>query len=122
MARAILIAGLVFGSVMTANPGVAKAAAFDGSWSVLVITEEGTCDRGYRYAVKVSDGRVAYQGDAAVQLNGTVSPAGAVAVSIGRGDQTAQGTGKLTATAGQGTWRGRGSAGECKGTWQAERT
>ncbi len=100
---------------MVAGPRAAFAAPQDGNWSVLVITEQGTCDRGYRYSVNVANGRVVYQGDAAVSLNG------AVKVSIKGGDKDASGTGRLSANTGSGTWRGSGSAGTCTGSREAER-
>ncbi len=121
MTRASLFAGLVLGSAMLVNPGVATAEVFDGAWNVLIVTESGTCDRGFRYDVKVGNGRVAYAGNASIDLSGTVAANGAVKVNISKGDQSAAGTGKLSATTGAGTWRGRGSAGECQGIWQAER-
>ena len=97
------------------------AATHDGNWSVLIITEKGTCDKGYRYAVGVADGQVRYQGDASINFNGSVQPSGAVKVAIRLGDKGANGTGKLTATSGAGTWSGAGGAGECAGRWEAER-
>lgn len=121
MTRASLFAGLILGSAMIVNPGVAKAAVFDGSWNVLIMTESGTCDRGFRYDIKVENGRVAYSGTASIDLSGTVAANGAVKVSISKGNQSASGTGRLSASSGEGTWRGRGAAGECQGRWLAER-
>ena len=69
----------------------------------------------------VADGRVSYQGDASVNLTGTVAPNGAVSVSIKIGDQGASGTGRLMESAGAGTWRGIGSTSTCAGRWEAER-
>jgi hypothetical protein len=116
-----ILAALPLALAMAAGPRAAFAASQDGNWSVLVITEQGTCDRGYRYSVNVANGRVVYQGDAAVSLNGTVAPNGAVKVSIKGGDKDASGTGRLSANTGSGTWRGSGSAGTCTGSWEAER-
>lgn len=99
----------------------AGAANHDGNWSVLVITEKGNCDKGFRYNVAVADGRVRYQGDTAVSFNGTVEPSGAVKVSIRLGEQGANGTGRLMADSGAGTWRGAGKSGDCTGRWEAER-
>jgi hypothetical protein len=96
-------AALPLGLAIASGPPAALAAAQDGNWRVLVITDKGTCDRGYRYNVKVADGRVSYQGDAAVSLTGTVAPNGAVQVSIKGGDKDASGTGRLSANAGAGT-------------------
>jgi hypothetical protein len=104
-----------------AVPPAAVAAIHDGTWSVLIVTEKGTCDKGFRYNVAVAGGQVRYQGDAKVDFNGTVEPSGAVKVSIKLGEQGASGTGRLTADSGSGTWRGVGSSGGCSGTWEAER-
>ena len=99
----------------------AKAAPQDGNWSVLIITEKGTCDKAYRYSVGVANGEVRYKGDASVNFNGTVDAGGAVKVTIRLGEQGANGTGRLSKDSGQGTWRGVGSGGECAGHWEAER-
>jgi hypothetical protein len=106
---------------IAANPPSAHAASHNGSWSVLIITDKGPCDRGYRYSLKVSNGRVRYQGEAGVNLRGTVVPNGLVRVSIKLGGQGASGTGRLSANSGVGTWRGIGSSGTCSGHWEAER-
>ena len=116
-----LMAAAAFGFGLVAAPPAAFAATHDGNWSVLVITEKGTCDKAYRYSVGVTNGQVRYQGESAVNFNGTVSSNGAVKVNIRLGEQGANGTGRLTATSGAGTWRGVGGAGECSGRWEAER-
>ena len=116
----LLIAmSFVLSFVVAASP--AGAAAHDGKWSVLVITEKGNCDRGYRYDVSVADGQVRYSGDGAVIFNGTVAPNGAVKVAIRFGEQGANGVGRLSGNAGAGTWHGAGKGAECSGRWEAER-
>lgn len=123
MKRAVLFSALLVsafaGHSVSTRP--AHAAAFDGSWSVLIITNQGECDRGYRYGVRIGDGKVAYEGTADIQLSGTVSSGGAVSVTVRRGSQSATGTGRISANSGSGTWRGRGPNGECSGNWEAER-
>jgi hypothetical protein len=116
-----ILATLPLGLAIAGGPQAALAAPQDGNWSVLIITEQGTCDRGYRYSVNVANGQVSYQGDAAVSLTGTVAPNGLVKVSIKGGDKDASGTGRLSASAGAGTWHGSGSGGGCTGSWEAER-
>ena len=116
-----VIAGLLLAPAIGCMPRAALAAPHDGSWSVLIITEQGTCDRGYRYNVNVSNGHVTYQGDTSVNLSGTVAPSGLVKVSIKFGDKGANGTGHLSGNAGTGIWRGAGSNGGCAGRWEAER-
>jgi len=113
---ALEVAGLAAGW-----PGQAQATGFDGSWSVLVVTEKGICDRAYRYGVRVADGRFKYEGEASVAMDGTVAPNGAVQVSIRLGGQDANGTGRLAGNGGAGTWRGAGKSGDCSGSWEAER-
>ena len=92
-------------------------AAFDGDWSVAINTQSGACDPSYRFAVEIIDGHVVYEGRAA----GRVSPNGAIQVNISQGDQQANGQGRLSRNYGTGVWRGYGSAGNCAGTWQAQR-
>ena len=104
------------GSVQTAS-----AAAHDGNWSVLIITQKGDCDQAYRYGVKVANGHVSYAGDAKVDMSGTVDANGAVTVRIRLSDKGANGTGRLSGQAGAGTWHGVGSGVSCAGRWEAER-
>ena len=98
----------------------ARAGNLDGNWSVVVVTEQGTCDSAYRYNFAVANGQIRYQGDAAVNFNGTVESDGAVKVAIRLGEKGANGTGRLAKDSGQGTWQGFGNAGECAGYWEAE--
>jgi hypothetical protein len=109
-----ILAGLALGAP------AANAAVRDGVWSVLIITEKGECDRGYRYEVKVANGHISYNGDAAIDLAGTVAPDGATKVSIKAGEKGASGTGRLSARSGAGVWHGIGASGSCAGRWEAE--
>ena len=95
--------------------------AYDGNWSVLIVTNSGPCDRGYRYGLSIRGGRVFYDGSAPVNVDGAVSGNGAVRVRVSAGSQGATGVGRLSRDYGQGSWRGSGSSGSCSGTWTAER-
>jgi len=117
----VVLTALWLGLAGTGIPDSAFAAAFDGNWSVLIITEKGDCDTAYRYAVGVTNGQIRYLGDAAVNMSGTVTPAGAVKVSIRLGDKGANGTGRLSASTGTGRWKGAGSGTTCSGRWEAEK-
>ena len=123
--RRFISTGLLAASLLalagTGRP--ALAAEHDGNWSVIIITEKGDCDRGYRYAVAVANGQVSYRGDAAgINMSGTVTPAGLVKVSIRLGDKGADGIGHLSATDGTGIWHGAGANGaSCAGRGEAER-
>jgi hypothetical protein len=102
-----------------AAPISASKQGFDGGWSVLIVTEKGTCDRAYRYPVKIANGQVGYAGSASFNVNGRVDARGSVIVTVSRGSQSATGKGAMSATGGAGTWASAG--GECSGTWTAER-
>jgi hypothetical protein len=105
-----------------AAPAPARAqGAFNGTWSVLIVTESGPCDRAYRYPVLVNNGRVTYAGQADFNVSGSVRPNGAVQVTVSRRDQRASGTGRLRGGGGSGSWRGSDSTGTCVGTWTAEK-
>jgi hypothetical protein len=106
----------------TAVPASAPATAksnFDGQWSVLIVTQKGTCDRAYRYPVKIENGSVGYAGNASFTVSGKVGDNGAVTVVVARGSTSAKGQGRLSGTDGSGMWTA--SSGECSGTWTAER-
>ena len=98
---------------------VQHQGAFDGGWSVLIVTEKGTCDRAYRYPVKIQNGAVGYAGSASFTVSGQVGDNGAVTVMVARGSQSAKGTGRMSGNDGSGTWTA--GSGECSGTWTAER-
>ena len=129
MTRTNFICGIRAGTVVSAiaaavlaAPAPAHAqAGFNGTWSVLIITNSGPCDRAYRYPVKVNNGRVTYAGQADFSVDGRVAPNGAVEVTVSRGRQRANGLGRLAATSGSGTWKGAGSSRNCSGTWTAEK-
>lgn len=94
---------------------------FDGNWSVSIWTEKGECDRGYRYELKIDNGNVTYRGRERFDISGRVDGSGAVIVRVARGDRNANGTGRLAASTGRGTWKGKAPSGECSGYWEAER-
>lgn len=99
----------------------ARAASFDGNWSVLIVTQRGSCDSAYRYGLSIQNGVVFYQGSAPVNVSGRVNSGGGVSVRVWAGSQSASGSGRLAGNSGRGTWRGTGSAGTCSGYWTASR-
>jgi hypothetical protein len=86
-----------------------KSASFDGLWSVVIVTLQGSCDRSYRYPVRI------------VRLPALrcLSRSGAIRVIVVRGGQWADGRGRLTDGRGAGNWTI--SAGQCAGQWTAVR-
>jgi len=113
------LALLAFSAQASSAPISAGKGNFDGNWSVLIVTEKGTCDRAYRYPVRISNGRVGYAGEASFNVSGQVGGGGAVTVTVSRGNQSATGSGRMSSTDGSGRWATAG--GECSGSWTAER-
>jgi hypothetical protein len=119
--RAIAATLLGASAIAVSLPAAARTP-FDGLWSVLIVTESGDCDRGYRYPVAIVNGSVQHapnEGDQSFVIAGRVATGGAVRVSVRRGEQYAEGSGRLTPSTGEGRWRS--PSGGCSGYWQAER-
>lgn len=109
-----------FGMSPWAAPAAWARSPFDGSWSVLIVTDAGTCDRAYRYALHIANGRVFYD-DPSFSVSGRVDPRGDVHVRVSAGGEQANGSGQLTANSGHGLWSGHSSTSSCSGHWEAER-
>jgi hypothetical protein len=90
---------------------------YDGTWSVLVMTQKGDCDPGYRYPIRISDGKLVNAGDSAFTITGKVAETGAITVTVSAGGKSATGVGRLAGNQGGGLWTG----GACSGSWTAER-
>ena len=120
-ATALAALAILASSALPASPAPMGATKpnFDGTWSVLIVTEQGTCDRAYRYPVKIENGSVGYAGTASFNVSGKVGDNGAVTVMVSRGSQSAKGTGRMSGSDGAGTWTA--GSGDCSGTWTAER-
>jgi hypothetical protein len=74
-----------------------------------------------RYGAQIVNGMVINPAGGPGQVQGRVSPNGAVRVTVQAGGQWASGSGHLNSSRDGGVWRGQGSAGVCQGTWTAER-
>jgi hypothetical protein len=118
------LAAAVLGISLSAAPWSAPRAfargPYDGTWSVLIVTDSGTCDRGYRYALRIADGNVTYN-DPSFDVSGRVDARGHVSVRVSAGGQYANGSGQLSGDYGDGHWSGRSSTSQCSGHWEAER-
>jgi hypothetical protein len=117
----VLAAILALGGVASSAGTASARTIYDGAWSVLIVTQSGSCDPSYRYGVQIADGAVVYDGAGPITLQGKVTPKGAVRVILQAGSQWADGSGKLTRNRGGGVWKGQGMSSACAGTWQAER-
>ena len=120
-----LVLGLV--AALAANAASAAPAAkvdrsraYDGKWSIEVITERGGCDRAYRYGIRIENGEARYDGGADFTVSGQVTGKGAVKGSISRGEDRADVVGALSDGFGNGTWTTSGAS-PCGGVWNAER-
>lgn len=122
--RMLQTAILALACAVIATPGFARSPvrnAFDGDWSVLIMTQNGPCDPSLRYGVQISNGEVLNNGGSPVAVQGRVTPRGMVRVNVSAGGQWASGAGRLDLKRGGGVWQGQGSAGACSGTWVAQR-
>lgn len=90
---------------------------FDGEWSVVIVTSKGDCERSYRAPITISNGNFINVGVNMIDVSGNVRPDGRLTVRVSRGQSSAVGLGRLTATSGGGSWKG----GACAGTWTAVR-
>jgi hypothetical protein len=120
---ATLAAGVLGAALLALPGGTFEALArgpYDGTWSVLIVTDSGTCDRAYRYALRIADGRVFYD-DPSFNVSGHVDMRGNVSVGVSAGGQSANGSGHLSGDYGDGHWTGRSSTSACSGHWEAER-
>ena len=120
----LLVSGVALGLSLTgSSPAVAKTP-FDGAWAVVIMTESGSCDPAYRYAVVVADGNVrsdARESGGLIAISGKVDEQGHVKVNLSRGEQKANASGKLSPSGGIGTWSGKTSSAACSGRWEAKR-
>jgi hypothetical protein len=121
--KATLAAGVLGAAFLALPASTSEALArgpYDGTWSVLIVTDSGSCDRAYRYALRIADGRVSYD-DPSFSVSGHVDARGNVSVGVSAGGQSANGSGRLTGDYGDGHWSGRSSTSACSGHWEAER-
>jgi hypothetical protein len=105
---------------LVAPAAQAQTNKFDGTWSVEVVTEQGGCDRAYRYSVIVQNGRARYGGPEQFDVNGQVRSNGSVSASISRGQDRANVSGRLVGRTGRGTWTTSGGR-SCSGYWNADK-
>jgi hypothetical protein len=116
LGKSALCALIVASATFSTTASFAEPA-YDGTWSVLVMTEKGTCDPAYRYPIRISNGQLINAGDSAFTVTGKIAQTGTIVVTISAGGQSATGMGRLNGTLGGGSWTG----GSCSGSWTAER-
>jgi hypothetical protein len=114
---ALALIAISFAGALAAAAPADATPNYDGLWSVVIVTEKGTCDRAYRYPVRISNGAVQSDGPSLINVSGKVGGNGAITVLVSAGDKSASGTGRLSGKVGGGKWSGS----ECAGSWEAER-
>src|SRR5689334_4466789 len=85
--------GLAFTGAAVAGPG-----NNDGTWSVRLVTDSGSCDASYNYAITIQNGSVHYQpkpGEAPTTVSGQIGPDGAVNLGFHRSIAKADAYGRL---------------------------
>ena len=98
----------------------ARSNAFDGLWSVSILTQAGPCNVSYRYPARIMGGRVTQaDNNFSYQISGAVVASGAIAVTVYRMGQSATGYGRLHGSSGAGRWAAASNT--CYGTWSAMR-
>jgi hypothetical protein len=118
--RKNVLAAVMLGLPLWVTSAAVARTPYDGLWSVLIVTDSGTCDRGYRYALRINNGIVSYD-DPSFNVSGQVNARGQVSVTVGAGNDVASGTGRLSRDYGEGFWSGHSSTSRCSGHWEAER-
>jgi hypothetical protein len=114
--RLALCAMLAATATLSATKSFA-APRYDGTWSVLVMTQKGDCDPAYRYPIRISNGTLVNAGGNPFTITGKIAQTGALTVTISAGGKSATGSGRLSGDMGIGSWTG----GACSGSWTAER-
>ena len=94
--------------------------AYDGSWSLSIVTQRGDCDPNYYFQVQVTNGIVSHPN--LVRFRGRVSSGGMARVSVSVMDKHASGSGRLSRTSGRGRWSGYSGNDRCSGYWTAQRS
>jgi hypothetical protein len=114
-----LVRASVLALVATATSADAKAAgpAFDGTWSVTAVTQQGGCDPTYNFSVQIAAGLITLPGFAG--LSGHVTDSGAVQASVSTSGTQVTAFGNLAGSTGRGRWNSRSNDGTCAGYWTA---
>ncbi len=94
-------------------------SAYDGSWDLVFVTQQGACDPTYNFTVTVSNGFVTNPN--LVKFRGYVAKSGAVRASVEVHEKYVSGSGRLSGAAGRGKWSGYAGNARCSGYWTAQR-
>ena len=103
-------------AIISAN-AAAAGSAFDGTWSVTAVTQQGGCDSTYNFSVQIAAGLITLPGFAG--LSGHVADSGAVQASVSTSGTQVTALGNLARSAGRGQWSSHSHDGTCSGYWTA---
>jgi hypothetical protein len=107
------------GCFLALTSGAHARSAYDGPWDLVFVTQRGSCDTSYNFTVYVNNGIITHPN--LVRFRGYVAKSGSVRASVTVQDKYASGSGKLSASAGHGTWTGHSGTSRCSGYWTAQR-
>lgn len=111
--NALIASAFTAAGALAAAPASAAENAYDGLWSVTVVTKSGSCEPTTSSTLTVSAGKVSAGGAPA----GSVGREGLVKVSI----NGAYANGQLSGNSGSGKWNGASAGVACSGRWEASR-
>ena len=118
----IVACALTSVAALALTSGLALAQQqFNGSWSVEVIPQRGSCARALRLPVVIQNGQVRYGGAEGIAVSGGVTPRGVILGSVGAGGVQARVVGRLRGRSGSGTWATVGTL-NCSGQWRAAKS
>jgi hypothetical protein len=115
-ASVLAVLAAVLAAAITVD-SAAAGSAFDGTWSVSAVTQQGGCDPTYEFSVQIAAGRIALPQLAG--FSGQVADGGAVQASVSTSGTQVSAVGKLARSAGRGQWTSRSKDGTCTGSWTA---
>jgi hypothetical protein len=102
------------------NSAAQSQSTFDGRWSVKIVADAGECPAvGFAVPIKVSDGRISYNGMFDAVAAGKVATDGKLKVRMEHQKDVVTATGALADGSGSGRWTSPTLA--CKGSWVATR-
>jgi hypothetical protein len=117
-----LAVALGLGTILIGGAVAAPANRHDGTWSVRMVTESGTCDSSDTYSIAVENGSIRYlpaPGSSPAAVSGRIGPDGTVDLDIRRSIAKADASGRLNGKSGTGTWQ-LAMLG-CSGRWIAQK-
>jgi hypothetical protein len=113
-----LVRASILALVATITSNAASAgSAFDGSWSVNAVTQQGGCDPTYNFSIQIVAGIMTLPGFAG--FSGHVADNGTVQAAVSSSGTQVTASGNFATSAGRGQWHSRSKDGTCAGYWTA---